>query len=61
MMVNFYKKFLYEDAPDDNPDNYDEGILVKDKIYTENLKQFEDELRSVLDTRRNSHLPFAIE
>ena len=61
MLVDFYKKFLYEDAPEDSAGNYDEAILVKDKIYKYTLEQFEDELRTALDTRRSSHLPFAIE
>ena len=60
-LMDFYIRYLYEDLPDDNTTNYDETILIKDKIYELSLEQFEDELRTVLDSRRSSHLPFVIE
>ena len=32
-IMDFYRRFLYEDMPDDIASNYDEDILIKHKIY----------------------------
>jgi hypothetical protein len=36
--MDFYKRFLYEDMPDDNEENYDEAILIKHNIYELSLE-----------------------
>ena len=37
-MIDFYRRFLYEDVPDDNAINWDEEILIKDKIFDKTLE-----------------------
>lgn len=37
-IMDFYKRFLYEDMPDDNEENYDEAILIKHNIYELSLE-----------------------